>query len=809
MNINNFILLYPIGKGSFGKVYKVKCKINNKYYAMKIMSKPKIISKAFDFYIRSECLILSKLRSDFIVNMICSFQDFNNLYLTLQLMEGGDLKYHLSHYNISFTENQIKFIIANISLALKKIHKMKIIHRDIKPENFLLDANGYLHLTDFGIAKYENEENKTNKEKIVGTLGYIPPEILLNLDNKKSIFSNDFYSFGVICYELIYRKKPYNGQSTTEIIDEINNNQIYFDNDNNDYSKYLINFVKNLLVINPEKRLGFFYGFNEIVNNDLFSDYNWEDINDQSIKSPLIEVINYCKNNSNSNYPELFDYEYCNESDKISENTKLKYAKIQANQNYILLFQNYTQISLDVISPNKVKRKETLFDNLMKPGATKIKLKPIHNKKLCYYNKNEPLTTGVIYPSYNNNDLLKFPEINKSDSDQIKILKYKNKKYKNLLDKLNSKTPLNNKKIYDYDNLEKNEKSIDNIKRFQFNNYYSLSKNEYLNRIGYDNYYGESEYYIPKRYILNNFYLPRINYNYNNNNDQHYLHRKESKSYSSICNKSQNLKHSESLIKFPSNNYSSRSKNTKRKIKLKKIKITKSKEMTNTNKEKSRNSKKKISEKNTNKSKSKKTSSQLSNNKKEKQNTSKETNKSKNKTENNKKKNNKDCKNKKKKENTIKEEKEENVTNDENENNDDEDKKKNSNQESDDNEQNNENDDENEEDTNKNSNNDDNDNNDDNSDKNSENEDNNNESQEKNDSNNSDDEKENNSENDDNQSNSNDEDKPDSEEENNESKSNSEEKNKNNDDESDSEEKSKKSKNGDSEIEKIYRRNFL
>ena len=126
---------------------------------MKELSKSIIIEKDLYNNIITEKKILTKIKSRFIVNMKCAFQDFSKLYLILELMQGGDLRYHLNHYQGNFTEKMIKMIIVNISLCLAVLHQNGIVHRDIKPENFLFDNDGYLHLTDFNSAVFIDEEN--------------------------------------------------------------------------------------------------------------------------------------------------------------------------------------------------------------------------------------------------------------------------------------------------------------------------------------------------------------------------------------------------------------------------------------------------------------------------------------------------------------------------------------------------------------------------------------------------------------------------------------------------------------------------
>jgi serine/threonine protein kinase len=166
---NQFLSLYVIGKGGFGRVWKVQDKKSDQQYAMKEMSKQRILAKKSVNSVLNERNLLSKLHHEYIVNMKYAFQDRENLYLIMDLLSGGDLRYHICKHR-KFTEQQTKFFAANIILALEYLHNNSIIHRDIKPENLVFDDKGYLRVTDFGIARIWNPENKKDTS---GTPGYM------------------------------------------------------------------------------------------------------------------------------------------------------------------------------------------------------------------------------------------------------------------------------------------------------------------------------------------------------------------------------------------------------------------------------------------------------------------------------------------------------------------------------------------------------------------------------------------------------------------------------------------------------------
>lgn len=163
------------------------------------MSKATIIDKRSESSINYERELLSKLKNKFIINMNYAFQDCYNLYIVLEYLTGGDLRYHLGKNQKGFNEEETKFFIACLVNALEYIHNNKVIHRDIKPENMVLDSKGYLHLTDFGIAKYAQRENHTETS---GTPGYMAPEVMAGQNHN---FVVDFFALGVFGYELMMR----------------------------------------------------------------------------------------------------------------------------------------------------------------------------------------------------------------------------------------------------------------------------------------------------------------------------------------------------------------------------------------------------------------------------------------------------------------------------------------------------------------------------------------------------------------------------------------------------------------------------
>jgi len=288
------------------------------------MSKLKVIDKKSEKSINSERLFLSKLHHPFIVNMHYAFQDNDNLYLIIDLLNGGDLRYHISRHK-KFSEEQTRFFISCIILALEYVHGNNVIHRDIKPENLVLDNKGYLALTDFGIAK---ENQKDNSSETSGTPGYMSPEVMKGGNHS---FPVDFFAIGVIGYEFMEGIRPYIGKNRKEIKEQMLSRQAKIKEDelSKGWSKECINFINNLLIRRPEKRLGF-KGIYELKEHSWLKYYPWEQLEKKKLPSPF-----------EPEKKDNFDKRYCESVDHIGEDTKLRYEEIILEQNYQKEFINF------------------------------------------------------------------------------------------------------------------------------------------------------------------------------------------------------------------------------------------------------------------------------------------------------------------------------------------------------------------------------------------------------------------------------------------------------------------------------------
>lgn len=288
---NSFKFHMVVGKGGFGKVWIVTYKSSKKYLALKEMSKARIISKKSVHSVMNEKQILCSISHPFIVNIKSSFQDRQNLYLVMDLVTGGDLRFHIC-YMRRFTEEQTKFFVACIVLALDYVHSQGFLHRDIKPENIVFDEKGYLRVTDFGISRKWSPDNG---KETSGTPGYMAPEVMCRMQHS---FESDYYAVGVIVYECMTGRRPYDGKSRKEIRDQILARQesIKPEERPKGWSLEAIDFVNRMIARKPHKRLGF-NGISEVMNHPWFKGFRWDKLKRKELEPPFTP-----------NVREVFDY---------------------------------------------------------------------------------------------------------------------------------------------------------------------------------------------------------------------------------------------------------------------------------------------------------------------------------------------------------------------------------------------------------------------------------------------------------------------------------------------------------------------
>jgi serum/glucocorticoid-regulated kinase 2 len=208
LTINNFNLLKTLGKGGFGKVYLVQHKTTKELFALKTIKKLFIIEKKQFEQVQREKEILYEANHPFLVGLKAAFQTPDKLFFLMPFVQGGDLYASLKRRKI-FTEEEVRFFVAQIIEGLGFLHTKDIIYQDIKPENILMEKNGYIKLADFGAAKYVSQTK--NYKTFVGTADYIAPEVLKKLPYTKSV---DWWGVGILIFELLFGRTPFFNKNT-------------------------------------------------------------------------------------------------------------------------------------------------------------------------------------------------------------------------------------------------------------------------------------------------------------------------------------------------------------------------------------------------------------------------------------------------------------------------------------------------------------------------------------------------------------------------------------------------------------------
>ncbi|KAI0300760.1 kinase-like protein [Russula brevipes] len=277
-----------VGKGAFGKVRVVEHKKSKKLYALKYMDKQQCIKQKAVPNIIQERRLLEEVDHPFLVNLRYAFQDDDNCFFVLDLMLGGDLRYHLNTRR-SFPENVVRFWTAELASGLIYLHSKGIMHRDIKPDNILLDATGHAALTDLNIAMHYSQHRLHTS--VAGSMAYMAPEVV---DPQRPGYSwqVDWWSLGVCAFELLWHRRPFDGNSTEKMRDSILTHPIRKPSQrhgavSSDCTSALFGFLER----DPRMRLGGRAGFSnieEIRSQRWFSQINWEKLEARQLDPPFV-----------------------------------------------------------------------------------------------------------------------------------------------------------------------------------------------------------------------------------------------------------------------------------------------------------------------------------------------------------------------------------------------------------------------------------------------------------------------------------------------------------------------------------------
>ncbi|XP_036782389.2 ribosomal protein S6 kinase alpha-2 isoform X3 [Manis pentadactyla] len=283
---SQFELLKVLGQGSYGKVFlvrKIQGSDAGQLYAMKVLKKATL--KVRD-RVRSkmERDILAEVNHPFIVKLHYAFQTEGKLYLILDFLRGGDLFTRLSK-EVMFTEEDVKFYLAELALALDHLHSLGIIYRDLKPENILLDEEGHIKITDFGLSKEAIDHDK-RAYSFCGTIEYMAPEVVNRRGHTQSA---DWWSFGVLMFEMLTGSLPFQGKDRKETMALILKAKLGMPQF---LSLEAQSLLRALFKRNPCNRLGAgIDGVEEIKRHPFFGTIDWNKLYRKEIKPPFKPAV--------------------------------------------------------------------------------------------------------------------------------------------------------------------------------------------------------------------------------------------------------------------------------------------------------------------------------------------------------------------------------------------------------------------------------------------------------------------------------------------------------------------------------------
>ncbi|XP_023644926.1 probable serine/threonine protein kinase IRE4 isoform X2 [Capsella rubella] len=377
ISIDDFEIIKPISRGAFGKVFLARKRTTGDFFAIKVLKKLDMIRKNDIERILQERNILITVRYPFLVRFFYSFTCRDNLYLVMEYLNGGDL-YSLLQKVGCLDEEIARIYIAELVLALEYLHSLKIVHRDLKPDNLLIAHNGHIKLTDFGLSKIglinntidlsghgsdvsprisshhfpKNQEEEGIRHSAVGTPDYLAPEILLGTEHG---YASDWWSVGIVLFELITGIPPFTAARPEIIFDNILNGKMPWPDVPGAMSYEAQDLINRLLVHEPEKRLGA-NGAAEVKSHPFFQGVDWDNLalqkaafvpQPENIADTSYFVSRFCENSCSDSETDNNSGSFPDSGDELDECTNLE--KFDSPPLYLSLinfsFKNLSQLA--------------------------------------------------------------------------------------------------------------------------------------------------------------------------------------------------------------------------------------------------------------------------------------------------------------------------------------------------------------------------------------------------------------------------------------------------------------------------------
>lgn len=289
--MDDFIIYSVLGRGFYGKVMLCQKKGGKELYAIKSIHKARLVKAHKVHTAFRERNVLLKIKHPFIVSLSFAFQSLTKFYLGLEYVPGGELFRYLQKRG-PLTIKEARFYAGEIGLALSHLHSQGVIYRDLKPENVLLDEEGHIKLTDFGLAKDTVNDSTTNT--FCGTAEYLAPEIIRKEDYS---FAIDWWSYGCLVYEMCFGQTPFYDNNKSRIFTRIEVESPYFPPN---ADPVIIDFVSQFLIKDPAERKT----FDQMKDHRFWNHLDFNALLNKQIKPEFVPIVD------DKRIPDNFDTQF-------------------------------------------------------------------------------------------------------------------------------------------------------------------------------------------------------------------------------------------------------------------------------------------------------------------------------------------------------------------------------------------------------------------------------------------------------------------------------------------------------------------